>query len=72
MPEGGCVEDEPIEWVDGCKTKECPVMYYADLHTVIDAAHWVGEGFLPKEGGSQDQPVVLMQAIRLFRSRRTE
>jgi len=54
---------EPIEWVDGHKTTECPVLWYPEFEVVFRGYEWLKLNKFPHGGGWADQPAVLMQLM---------
>ena len=69
MPEGGCSEPAPIEWISGLFDYVCPVVYLHEYHQIFEAYQWyTQEKILPYGGGFLEQPFLIMQYINLIRS----
>lgn len=69
MPQGGCAEDRPIEWIQGLFDYVCPVVYLHEYHQVFEAYEWFNkERILPYSGGFLEQPFLIMEYITLIRS----
>jgi len=64
MPDN-CIESEPIEWIDGEHTLECPVVHIGEFITVFRAINWISKGVLPNAGGWADQPAKLIEFIEI-------
>lgn len=66
MPENGCKENEPVEWVNDVISKTCPISHSAEFAAVVHSVTQSKRGHLPHSGGWADQPAVLMQMMDIY------
>ena len=68
MPPGGCVSDNPTEWIQGQIDEVCPVVYLHEYHQIFEAFEWLDKDrILPYDGGFLEQPYLIMEYINLIR-----
>ena len=68
MPQGGCVEPVPTEWIQGQFDPVCPVVHLHKYHQVFETYEWIErDRILPYAGGSLEQPFLIMEYITLIR-----
>ena len=66
MPQGGCKNPSPVEWVKGVVSETCPITYGEEFSLVMLASVENKKGRLPHAGGWADQPAKLMELMRIY------
>ena len=62
-----CTMPEPTEWnqCEGIETEVCPVRFYDAAELAIAGHVFKRDGILPRSGGWQEQPALLMDGIEI-------